>query len=258
MMDKSISFQAARDLMEEHNNNIHPTFAYSILDQYITGEVDVDAGSALIGTSSGIYVVVGDERNAHFLDLLLHKFKSRRTANQRFTLFSSSELWDRSILKLFGAELAQQQRYAFDFNKEHFLGSGRVQCPANFRLHNINQEAINAKSTFDSAYITQYWGSADNFLNKGFGFFVTQDNQYASECISIFSSLSCAEIDIVTHEHFRGRGLAQYMSEAFIQECIDRGLSPKWDCNIHNLASTRLTGKLGFVHPRTYSVFVRR
>ncbi|WP_238654944.1 GNAT family N-acetyltransferase [Paenibacillus piscarius] len=258
MIDNSISFQAARAIMEEHNVNFHPSFAYSVLDHYIAGEAIVDGCSALIGTSSGIYAVVGDEKNVHFMDLLMDKFKSRRTANQRFTLFSPSKLWDLSIMRHFGAELAQLRRYAFDFNEEHFLGSSRVGCPANFQLNKINKDAIEANSTFDSAYITQYWGSADNFSNKGFGFFVTQDNRYASECISIFSSLNCAEIDIVTHEHFRGRGLAQYMSEAFIQECIDRGLLPKWDCNIHNLASTRLAGKLGFDHPTTYSVFVMR
>lgn len=258
MIEYSTSLIAGRSIIRENKGNILPTFAYSVLDNYITGEIVIDECSALIGTSAGIYVVVGNEKNDKFLDLLMVKFKSRKIANQRFTLFSSSLNWDNRIKKLFGAELKQLQRYSFKFNEDNFSKLSKTNLPDNFQLNMTNEESIHGNRNFYIEYIIKYWGTVENFMTKGFGFSVTQNNVHAGECVSIFSSLGFAEIDIVTNDHFRGRGLAQCTSEAFILECLNRKLTPKWDCDIHNLASINLARKLSFANPEKYSVFVRK
>ncbi|MGQ3480109.1 GNAT family N-acetyltransferase [Paenibacillus sp. TY11] len=245
-------------ILRENKGNILPTFAYSVLDNYITGEIVVDESSALIGTSSGIYVVVGDVKNDNFLDLLMNKFKSRKVTNQRFTLFSLSENWDNKIKELIGAELKQLQRYSFKFNESNFLKLSKTNLPDKFQLNKTNEEALHENRSFNITYIIKYWGTVENFIQKGFGFSVTQNNVHAGECVSIFTSLGFAEIDIITNDHFRGRGVAQCTSEAFILECLNRTLTPKWDCDIHNRASINLARKMSFGNPERYSVFVRK
>ncbi|WDH95466.1 GNAT family N-acetyltransferase [Paenibacillus urinalis] len=245
-------------ILSENKGNILPTFAYSVLDNYITGEIVADESSALIGTSSGIYVVVGDEKNDNFLDLLMNKFRSRTVSNQRFTLFSLSENWDNKIMELIGTELKQLQRLSFKFNEKNFMKLSKTKLPDKFLLNKINEEALHENRRFNIPYIIKYWGTVENFTEKGFGFSVTQNNVNAGECVSIFSSLEFAEIDIITNEHFRGKGVAQCTSEAFILECLNRTLTPRWDCDIYNHASINLAKKLSFGNPERYSVFVRK
>lgn len=245
-----------RSLIKENKASIYPTFAYSVLDDYIHGEIFIDEYSALIGTSSGIYAVVGNENSEHFLSLLMNKFKSRKIANQRFTLFSSSEKWDERIKEHFQTELKPLQRYSFHFNEDNFLTLNKAILPDNFQLTKMNEAALQTNQVFNRAYITQYWDSAENFMQKGIGFSAMHNGAHASECVSIFSSLDFAEIDIATDNHFRGRGLAQCTAEAFILECLKQQVTPRWDCDIHNLASIKLAGKLGFANPVKYSVFV--
>lgn len=110
-------------IIDANQGKDYPTFAYSVLDHYIAGDIIVDKSSALIGTSSGIYTVVGDETNDDFAPMLMHEFKRREMLNQRFTLFSSSERWDRRINELLGAKLQRMPRYSFTFNEHRFMQS---------------------------------------------------------------------------------------------------------------------------------------
>lgn len=249
---------AARNIMDANQGKNYPTVAYSVLDRYIDGDIIVDKSSALIGTSSGIYTVVGDETNDDFASRLLHEFKRREMLDQRFTLFSSSERWDRRINELLGAELQRKQRCSFTFNEQRFMQSGKVVIPKGFRLNRINEESLEGHREFDAAYIRKFWGSLERFVDKGFGFFVTEGEVIAGECVSIFSSDQYAEIDILTNPLYRGRGVAGCVAEAFILESLERQITPRWDCDLRNTASFQLAQKLNFAAPETYSLYVRK
>ena len=58
----------------------YPTFAYSIVENRISGKIHMDDSnqSALIGTESGIFVVVGDPTNNGIQSLLLEIHESRK------------------------------------------------------------------------------------------------------------------------------------------------------------------------------------
>ena len=77
-----------------------------------------------------------------------------------------------------------------------------------------------------------------------------------SECTSIFSSLQYSEIDIATHEDYRGQGLASSIVKTFIDHCLENDIIPRWDCDILNKSSIKLAGKSGFGNPVQYSIFV--
>lgn len=257
------AFMIGRNIIEENKDQVLPTFAYSVLDNYIAGDIVSDEGSLLIGTNSGIYVAVGDEQNDHFSDLLVQIFMQRTNSNQRFTLFSPTQAWDDRINELFAGELRLLHRYSFRFNENDFVRRGISSLASEFQCKPIHEDTLRHSSDFNESYVIKYWGSVERFLEKGFGYCITKSDitqsfVHASECISIFSSSAFAEVDIATNDQFRGKGLAQFNAEAFIVECLQRELTPKWDCDIHNTASIRLAGKVGFANPERYSVFVRK
>ncbi|WP_251553679.1 hypothetical protein [Neobacillus muris] len=52
----------ALKIMKNTSQAVYPTFAYSVIDQYIPGQIYLNniETSALIGTESGIFTVAGD------------------------------------------------------------------------------------------------------------------------------------------------------------------------------------------------------
>ncbi|MFB7641920.1 GNAT family N-acetyltransferase [Peribacillus butanolivorans] len=68
-------------------------------------------------------------------------------------------------------------------------------------------EELSNSSEFNEDYYKEYWGSVSNFSENGFGYCILHKGKVVSECTSIFSSLQYSEIDIATHEDYRGQGL---------------------------------------------------
>jgi RimJ/RimL family protein N-acetyltransferase len=246
------------------NNNAKtcPTFSYSVLNSIIPGVVYVDHSdcpkTVLIGTSSGIYYIAGDETNHHFN----HSFQEFYTdkvqkKKARFTLFSSTKRWDEVINKLFADETIPMRRYSFSFNPNQY-SSEQWQIPNEFTVKRIDENTIKNSLEFNQAYYEEYWGSVSNFLTNGFGYCVLHNETVASECTSIFVGNTMAEVDIATQEGYRGNGFAFITAKAFIDHCLKHDFIPRWDCDVHNLASIKLAEKLGFNYPTEYSVFVRK
>ncbi|MDQ0198246.1 hypothetical protein [Neobacillus ginsengisoli] len=72
------------NLVEYKNNEMYPTFTYSLLDNFISGQVYMDGSdkSALIRTDSGIFVVAGEQINNNFHNLILEIYEDRNKENQ--------------------------------------------------------------------------------------------------------------------------------------------------------------------------------
>ncbi|MEE3953450.1 GNAT family N-acetyltransferase [Peribacillus frigoritolerans] len=253
-------FEKAINLLENKDKETYPTFAYSVLNNYIPGQVYMDElkKTVLIGTDSGIFIVGGDEMDKGLDSIFLEIFNSRKNDNKRFTLFSPSKEWDQVINRLFENELRQMHRYSFHFNKDTYSTIKKGKSPNDFIVKRIDEKIITESLEFNESYYNEYWGSVSNFLENGFGYCLLHNDTVVSECTSIFSSSQFAEIDIATKNKYRGMGLAQNVAEIFIEHCIGRNLKPNWDCNVNNFASIKLAERLGFENPMEYSVFVRK
>ncbi len=239
------------------NNITCPTFAYSILDGYIQGTVYVDSRcpkSVLIGTNSGIYFVGGEVDNWDLNNHLFELYRHRKNKKSRFTLFSSSSKWNYVIMNQLKAEIKHLSRFSFDYNFDKEI-DGTMLLSSEYSIEKINGEIIKNSLKFNEDYYKEYWGSISNFLENGFGFSILHNEKIVSECSSIFSSQEYAEIDIITHKDYRGKGLAIIIATSFIEYCLKIGIIPKWDCDVTNESSIKLAGKLGFVKPVEYSVF---
>lgn len=240
-----------------------PTFAYSIVHRIVPGVVYVDypkdPKSAFLGTNSGIYYIVGEETNRKFNESFKAFFMQHvKSKHVRFTFFSSSDHWDKVIQRLLKGEFTQMTRKPFVFHPSKFRAEN-MRIPENFRLQKIDEEIIQRSVDFNESYYEEYWGSVSNFLSNGFGFCLLDgDGKIVSECTSIFLANGYAEIDIVTHPEYRGRGFAALTSKAFIEYCLSKGLIPRWDCDENNVSSMKLAEKLGFSYPQTYCLFIRK
>ena len=209
-----------------------PTFSYSVLNNYIRGSVYADSKipeTVLIGTESGIYFVAGREDNPKFNDFLFEFYRQRKSKKLRFTLFSSSEYWDCVINKQFKDNIKQMSRYSFAFDYKNQFHDKNL-FASDLLIRRINEELITNSPEFNEEYYKEYWGSVSNSIANGFGYCILHKGKVVSGCTSIFSSLQFSEIDIATHEDYRGQGLASIIAKTFIDHCIENDIMPRWDC----------------------------
>lgn len=251
---KAEEFLEIRKILKEA-----PTFVYSVLEQIIEGNIYTDSTnyhSILIQTKSGIYYVYGDPSYEPIVRKIGTLLQESREHNKRFTLFTYSDEWSAKINHELKGDVKRLQRYTFSFDRKVYNERGKCQS-IDFECFKINQQHIDHSKEFTNQYYQEYWGTTSNFLKNGFGFCLQHKGKMISEAVSIFKSMQYAEIDIVTDPSYRGKGLANFIAETFIDYCLLNNLKPCWDCDIDNHASYYLANKLGFTNPRKYIVYTK-
>ncbi|MGA3675340.1 GNAT family N-acetyltransferase [Lysinibacillus agricola] len=236
-----------------------PTFVYSILDQVIEGAVYADNASfhsLLFQTDSGIYYVYGVSSSEALVSKLVTIFQESIEQSKRFTLFSYSDDWSVKIEQRLNGCIKKLERYTFSFDINAY-NNREKRNSLDYDFIKINQQQIDHCLEFDNKYYEEYWGSTSNFLENGFGFCLHHGDKIISEAVSIFKSHQFAEIDIITDSNYRGKGLASFIAEKFIDYCLINDLQPCWDCDIQNQGSYHLGTKLGFSNPKKYTVFYK-
>ncbi|MBH0231435.1 GNAT family N-acetyltransferase [Halobacillus yeomjeoni] len=234
-----------------------PTFVDAVLDGSIEGKVYTDNSSRttiLVETHNGIYFVGGSALNTSFNDELVNLYKTRKSDQRRFTLFSFSKEWVRTLRETLGDEVKQMQRYSYELSGGTINENVR-EIPKEYVIESITPKLIQMSEEFTEDYYEEYWGSVANFLKNGFGFCILHKGEVVSECTSIFCSKDYAEIDIATAQEYRGRGFASIAAHAFILHSLEKKMNIRWDCDISNPSSVRLAEKLGFRDPVEYSIF---
>ena len=236
-----------------------PTFVFSVLDYFIKGTVYADSTNyklLLIKTDSGLYYVTGQSSDGLFLKNLVRKFEESINQEKWFTLFSPDLTWNQSIEKHLDKKVRKIQRYTFSFDLVTYKNRIRSDN-SEYDVTKIDQYLIENCLEFDKKYYNEYWGSTDNFLQKGFGFCVKDKEKIISEGVSIFRSKNYAEVDIITDSNYRGIELASIVAEHFLDYCLSHNIQPRWDCDVDNNASINLGSKLGFNNPQKYAAYIR-
>ena len=132
----------------------------------------------------------------------------------------------------------------------------RKLIPEGFEVRRIDSEiASRLQANLITAgvgpWFDQVWGNISEFLNGGFGFIAECEVEgapfLASNCRSWSVQGGVASIQVSTRAAFRGQGLAVLVCSAFIEHCLEHGLTPEYSCEEENSASAALALKLGFV-----------
>lgn len=107
-------------------------------------------------------------------------------------------------------------------------------------------------------WFDQVWGSIPEFLGRAFGFVAVWEWDsgpfIASNCRACPTAADegsikdgVVGIQVSTRARFQGQGLATLVCAAFIEHCLESGMTPEYSCEEENTASAALALKLGFV-----------
>ena len=235
------------------------TAVNSALDGHTFGRIYVDnpktPETALAWGSPIMFFLAGDCTNEKF-NSSLNKFISEKIAPEAskrgLTYFAVQcypvKKWEstiRTILK--ERHFNVNYEWKSVFNKKKFTNQ-QVHLPPGFSIAKVDKKVLKkVDSKRDVKRIKKFWGSIDTFLKKGVGFYLIKDNEVISSCISCYVSGTEYEISIVTHDpEERKKGFATAVARAYIDYCVQHGLTPVWTADMVNPASIAVAEKLGF------------
>jgi GNAT superfamily N-acetyltransferase len=100
-----------------------------------------------------------------------------------------------------------------------------------------------------------YCGSMENFLLNDLGMCLMHGEEIIVETYASALGSPYAEIGAITHEPYRGRGLAPIAVAHLIETLEQRSYHAYWSCDTDNLASARIARKLGFKIEKPYEIW---
>lgn len=104
-----------------------------------------------------------------------------------------------------------------------------------------------AESTF--GVVERFWRSRRDFISNARAVAAMLDGRLVSVCYAAAEADGRAEIDVITLDEYRGRGLARLVASHFMKRCLEQSVSPLWDCYTNNSGSMALARSLGFYAP---------
>jgi len=171
-----------------------------------------------------------------------------------------SEFWANLIEKHYGGNAKKTTRYAIHKNKGTFdkekLEQALTDVPKGYQLKLIDETLYNAcfSEEWSKDFVSNY-KDYSMFENLGLGaLMVKEDTGVIVAGASSYSTYKDGiEIEIVTREDHRRRGLAYCCAAKLILECLNRNLYPSWDAR--TMISVALAEKLGYVYSHEYVAY---
>jgi RimJ/RimL family protein N-acetyltransferase len=244
-------FYIARPLLEGSLKH-EIVFAYAVMEKIQPGRIFVDikinTTACFITSLGGRYLVAGNVANTDFNRMVAAYLSDKQNHTNYYDLYASSESWINHFKGVLQGQIVPLSRSTFKFNysKFHHLKNWRNELPEGFVMKLMDRALYEKfQNEMDPSY-RLVWESTDNFLENGFGFCILFEDQIACVCNSFYVGGGSSEIDIVTIEKYRRKGLATLTCAAFIEKCLEHNIQPNWNCDAGNQASKQLASKLGF------------
>jgi GNAT superfamily N-acetyltransferase len=92
----------------------------------------------------------------------------------------------------------------------------------------------------------RFWRSALDFVRSAQAVVVMHGREPASLCYAAAEADGQVEIDVLTRPQHQRLGLGKLAVSRFVRRCLERGLTPVWDCFANNTASVELSRSIGF------------
>ncbi|WP_339187246.1 MULTISPECIES: GNAT family N-acetyltransferase [unclassified Paenibacillus] len=236
-----------------------PVFAYSVIERNQSGKVFVDRREnptcGLIINLYGQYLLTGSGDNESFMNDVVEFLLNDQNHSIYYDLYVSTP----DLLFQIGDRLAGKTvllyRSSFTFELSQFQHLKTLNSsPEQFVMKRMDGILFDKyKNEMDASY-DSLWSSAQNFIDRGFGYCLVKDDQFASVCNSYFVGRGYADIDIVTVDEYQNKGLATLTGTAFIEHCLNHNLLPNYSCDAGNERSIQLAKKLGFAKKIDFSM----
>ena len=104
---------------------------------------------------------------------------------------------------------------------------------------------------------TRFWEDKESFKINASPVLIAKNNQLISICYSAANFNNYSEVDILTNEEFRKKGLASICASKYIQNIFNKGINPLWDVFVENPGSYKLAEKFGYKKVANPYVFYR-
>jgi RimJ/RimL family protein N-acetyltransferase len=92
----------------------------------------------------------------------------------------------------------------------------------------------------------RFWRSSSDFVRGAHAIVVLHRAEPASLCYAAAEADGQVEIDVLTRPEHQRLGLGKLAVSRFVRRCLERDLTPVWDCFANNTASVRLCRSSGF------------
>lgn len=209
------------------------------------------------------FQLVGDTQSKMFLESLegyMRTYIEPKLKKQNINwveIGGEMDTWDKTIQAIFyNRNISSDIQHVFCF-KENSKSIG-FQDRDNI-IRKIDADLLKSGRLENHAFlekkILHFWDSVDSFLQHGFGYFAEYNNNVVSLCFSAFVAEQTHAIDIETLEGYRKSNYGTAVASAFLQECIQKGIHPYWDCTPENTGSIRIAKTIGMTPDFDYQIF---
>lgn len=189
-------------------------------------------------------------------ELALFKPESRKDSHFIIMVGDSDE-WNEVFTSCYGDKCKLHTRYAIykdtQFDVDN-LKNLRAQLPSGYSYKLIDKELYDhcLANKWCADFVNNF-DSYEQYRDHGLGVMVLRGDEPVAGASSYSYYLEGIEIEIVTKEEYRKKGLATVAAAELILECLDRGLYPSWDAA--NLMSVGLSQKLGYTFNKEYNSY---
>jgi len=185
-------------------------------------------------------------------------FTPEHSANSHFVIMvGDSTEWDEMFKACYKEKAVCKTRYAikketkFNIDNIHAIKNALA---SNYAIKRIDEEIYNYcnNNSWCSDFVSNY-STYEEYSDYGLGFVVLDGEVPVAGASSYSHYNDGIEIEVVTREDYRRRGLATCAVAALILECLDRNLYPSWDAA--NLYSVGLSKKFGYEFDYEYNSY---
>ncbi|MGY5881740.1 MAG: GNAT family N-acetyltransferase [Candidatus Thorarchaeota archaeon] len=194
--------------------------------------------------------ITGDSTKPEAVDII-------KMLNPHELVFFSSDEWIELVRGLWGDRLGVQKRTLMssdslniDTLKKYVDG-----LSGEFTLEQLDLETTRSLSENMSFHISLFFGSPEEFIDKGFGFCIKHRGNVVSMASTFMPFIDEFEVEVRTENssEYRQKGLATIVSSALILHALENGFVPHWDAA--NEISVKLALKLGYSNPYPWEAF---
>lgn len=176
-----------------------------------------------------------------------HLIVSRCFQPNKVRLYSPSDPGFIESLKQ-GSALSYRQRFSLNIEKfERHWGQSSESNDVGMDIAWCDVQQNNILLVDQKFGLTdRFWRTPDDFIANSKAVLIKYRGEPASICYAAAVADGSAEIDILTLEKHRKKGLAKYAVMRFIRNCLNTSMVPLWDCFANNAGSMALAESVGF------------
>lgn len=261
-------YKSIHNILDDSMDNIE---VKAVIDGINPGWIFVDSiespRTAMVW-SKGIqgFYFVGDENNTEFNnninEFIEIEIKSRLFEEKLnwFEFSGETEKWNDNFEKIFrNRPLKKSKQFQYKLEHNSWILHNKRKLKDEYILRQIDRKLLDDPNIinieFISSEIMRWWNSYEDYFKNTFGYCIIFKNKIVNYCICNFKYKNVHTIGIETLDGFRRQGLSQITTEAFIDNCTNNQLNPRWECMESNLASRSLAEKLGFHRNHIYTLY---